>query len=199
MKLVFRKKNDIWHLMDDASLLASYRRSGETDAIEVLFNRYGHLVLGICLKYLRDENEARDACMQIFEKLMEELRKNEVLQFKSWIYTVTRNYCLIQIRKKLTLEKQKENYLHFFSEDFVNFWSEMNHTDEMEPEIQRLYAALETLQEEQRLCLDLIYFRGKSYMEITEITGFELKKVKSCIQNGKRNLKNILKPGHGEK
>ena len=199
MKLIFRNRTDQWHQMGDDTLLAAYRKTGEMEVVEELFNRYGHLVLGICLKYLKDEDEAKDACMQVFEKLISELRKSEVLQFKSWIHTVTRNHCLIHIRKTISVERHREHYLKNFSEEFVNFWSEMNHIDKAELEMKNLHLALDKLDNEQRLCLDLIYFQGKSYRQISEITGFEQNQVKSLIQNGKRNLKIIMVREHGEK
>lgn len=184
--------------MGDDALLASYRKSGDMEIVEELFNRYGHLVLGICLKYLKEEEEAKDACMQIFEKLIADLLISNVVQFKSWIYTVARNHCLIHIRKTISLERHKENYLKNFPEEFVNFWLEMNHTNEAELEMNNLHLAMDKLDKEHKLCLDLIYFQGKSYKEITEITGYEPNQVKSYIQNGKRNLKNILERAYGK-
>ena len=185
------------YLGDDA-LLASYRNSGDMEIVEELFNRYGHLVLGICLKYLRNDDEAKDACMQIFEKLIAELWKNEVIQFKTWIHTVSRNHCLIHIRKTISVERHRENFLKNFSEEFVDFWSEMNHINEAELEMKNLHAAMEKLDAEQRLCLEFIYFQDKSYRQISEITGFDQNQVKSYIQNGKRNLKIILEKDHGK-
>lgn len=198
MKLIFRNKADKWHHMGDDALLTNYRSFGSMEVIGELFNRYGHLVFGVCLKYLRNEDEAKDACMQIFEKLITELRKSEISQFKAWLHTVTRNHCLIHIRKNISIETNREIYLKNFSEEFVNFWSEMNHIQEAETEMKKLHEALDKLEEEQRLCLDLIYFQDKSYKEISEITGFDQNKVKSYIQNGKRNLKLILERKHGE-
>lgn len=183
--------------MGDDALLTNYRSYGTMEVIGELFNRYGHLVLGVCLKYLRNEDEAKDACMQVFEKLITELQKSEITQFKGWLHTVTRNHCLIHIRKNISVEANRNAYLKNFSEEFVNFWSEMNHIHEAETEMKKLHEAMETLEQEQRLCLELIYFQDKSYKQISEITGFDQNKVKSYIQNGKRNLKIILERKHG--
>jgi len=196
LKLIFRNKNNRWQNMGDDALLASYRKSGEMEVIEELFNRYGHLVLGVCLKYLKSEDEAKDACMQIFEKLISELKHTEVLQFKSWIHAVTRNHCLLHIRKIISVEEKKNGYLKNFSLDFVDFWMEMNHTYEAELEMKNLHLSMEKLDADQRQCLDLVYFQDKSYQEVSAITGFDLNKVKSYVQNGKRNLKIILGKHH---
>jgi len=163
-----------------------------------IYNRYAHLVLGVCLKYLKDKEEARDACMQIFEKLISDLKTTEIDFFKAWLHTVTRNHCLIQIRNNITLEKRRQEILKFYSEEFVNFWVEMNHIHEGESEIIRINDAMGKLPQEQRLCVELIYFQDKSYKQISETTGFDINKVKSCIQNGKRNLKILLEKEYGK-
>lgn len=198
MILTFRNKPDKWRLLGDDALLVSYARSGNMEIIGELFFRYGYLVLGVCLKYLKNEEEAKDACMQVFEKLITELRKRQINQFKAWLHTVTRNHCLLHIRKTISLETHRNTYEKIFSEDFMNFWSEMNHIHEADSEMEKLYMALDKLEAEQRQCLELIYFQDKSYKQISEITGFDSNKVKSCIQNGKRNLKIILEREHEE-
>jgi RNA polymerase sigma-70 factor (ECF subfamily) len=52
-----------------------------------------------------------------------------------------------------------------------------------------LEKALSNLNDEQRTCIDLFYYKQKTYQEVASITGYDLNKVKSAIQNGKRNLK----------
>lgn len=164
-----------------------------------LFNRYSHLVYGVCLKYLRNEEDAKDNCMLIFEKLITDLTKFKVHQFKPWLHAVARNHCLVCIRRNVQNEKNKNAMLQNFSEEFVNFWTDLNHIGEEENEIENLYQAMVQLDPEQRQCVDLIYLHDKSYKEIAEITGFDLNKVKSCIQNGKRNLKQVMEKAHAEK
>jgi RNA polymerase sigma-70 factor (ECF subfamily) len=61
--------------------------------------------------------------------------------------------------------------------------------EDKEQSLQLLEKGLENLDEEQRICLKMFYLEKKSYQEITEFTGYDLNKVKSYIQNGKRNLK----------
>ena len=67
----------------------------------------------------------------------------------------------------------------------------MHHTDDrdLEDDLGRLEKCIEELQDEQKQCVELFYIRKKPYQTIVESTGFEMKKVKSYIQNGKRNLK----------
>src|SRR5688572_15955898 len=64
----------------------------------MLLQRYTLLLLGVCMKYLKDEEEAKDAVQQIFLKVITELPKYMVDYFKSWLYMVARNHCLMKIR-----------------------------------------------------------------------------------------------------
>src|SRR5690606_5310061 len=143
------------------------------------------LVYGVCLKYLKSEEQAKDAVMQIFEQLISKLRVHEVSNFKSWLYSLTRNYCLMELRSSkkhefVNLEDygvEKEVFLH----------PEDARTDE--PELRKMEKCMEQLPEEQRVSIDFFYMQQKCYKEIAELTGYDMKKVKSYIQNGKRNLK----------
>jgi DNA-directed RNA polymerase specialized sigma24 family protein len=60
---------------------------------------------------------------------------------------------------------------------------------EKERQLQRLGHCMQQLNDEQRQTVKLFYIDNKCYNEITEVTGFEWNKVRSLIQNGRRNLK----------
>lgn len=185
--------------MDDQELIRSYQSSGDMEILGTLFEKHLHLVYGVSLKYLKDRDDAQDAVMQVFEKLLKELKHTEVKHFQSWLYVVTRNYCLMQLRKRKTSPEiagadensdpwimEKPEHLH------------LNHEDIIEKHRKGLEKCLESLNDQQRSCVKLFYLEEKCYREIAEITKFELKKVKSYIQNGKRNLKNCLEGNHGK-
>lgn len=136
------------------------------------------------MKYLKDEDNSKDAVMQIFEKLLSDLRRHEVQHFKSWLHTVARNYCLMQLRKKNpetplddNLVVEKEHFLH----------REEGH--ELEERLTLMEEAITQLNEQQKLCVELFYLKEKCYQEISDQTGYTMNEVKSFIQNGKRNLK----------
>ena len=173
---------------DDARLLQLYASTGNLEYLGDLFDRYTHLVYGVCLKYLQDEEASKDAVMQIFEKLVVSLRHAEIQQFKSWLYTVVKNYCLMQLRAK-----RNHDYTDLHSLDnMVDEDSEEVAVDRW-PLIER---GLETLPTEQQQCIRLFYLEQRSYQEVAELTGYELKKVKSYLQNGKRNLKIFAEKNH---
>jgi len=158
--------------------------------VGILYKRYAHLVLGLSLKYLKDEDEAKDAVMQIFEKLLSDLLKHNVEYFKSWLYTFSKNHCLMVIRTKQSLLK-KEIELELHADSFMetNNQLHLNSNNDKEKQYQALEKAITELNTEQKQCIELFYLQNKSYQEISDITGFSLNEVKSFIQNGKRNLK----------
>jgi len=148
------------------------------------------------MKYLKDEEKAKDAVMQLTEKVITYTPEKPIQNFKGWLYMVTRNHCLMQLRK----EQVQSRYIQIkemeLSEEIMEnpFLDSLIDEKELELRSENLHAAINKLSDEQKRCIELFYFHGKSYAEITELTGFEMNAVKSYIQNGKRNLKNLL--GH---
>jgi RNA polymerase sigma factor (sigma-70 family) len=183
----------------DLDLIAEYRQSGDSLLVGILYKRYAHLVLGLCIKYLKDKDEAQDAVMQIFEKLMADLRRHEISFFKSWLYTFSKNFCLMQLRQRQSKLK-KEMELHDHAGLFMETGDALhpNSAEHKEHQYTQLETAISELNSEQKVCIEWFYLRDKSYAEVAEITGFSLNEVKSYIQNGKRNLKLKLEKQAGE-
>jgi RNA polymerase sigma-70 factor (ECF subfamily) len=172
----------------DSELLTYYHNDGNNRWLGILLQRYTLLLYGVCMKYLKNEEEAKDAVQQVFEKAIHELGKYKVEYFKSWIYMVAKNHCLMKLRDKGKLPAElKDNHLSTPAE-------ETNKTDLLQKEelMDELSKALPQLSQEQKNCIELFYLEKKSYMQIAESTGFTMMQVKSHIQNGKRNLKLIL-------
>ena len=177
--------------LSDADLLIKIRQHGDNEYLEILFNRYAHLLYLMCEKYFRDEADSKDAVMEILEKVIIELQLKEVNNFKNWIYSVTRNHCLMKLRKDKQTNDifQSENK---FSKEFMESAHFLHLLSEGSHDNEEIDKAIGALNEDQRTCLELFFFKKKSYNEIAQSTGFTLKKVKSNIQNGKRNLKKLL-------
>ncbi|MEZ4828130.1 MAG: sigma-70 family RNA polymerase sigma factor [Bacteroidia bacterium] len=191
--MFFRKQRNIKTLSDE-ELVNGYKESGDTAFVGELFERYTHLVYLVCMKYLKDELESEDMAMRIFEKLLTELKKYEVRSFKYWLHTVTKNQCLIWLDKSKRAREKADHYLET-TPGFVEsqeVLSLLGEGDSMEKKLIRLESAIESLNEEQRICVELFYLHQKSYQEVADQTGFSMKQVKSYIQNGKRNLKITL-------
>jgi RNA polymerase sigma factor (sigma-70 family) len=183
--LFFRKKISE---LEDASLLELVRESDQR-AMGELFNRYSWLVMGQCLKYLKNRMEAEDVMMTLFGKLPEKIGKSEIGNFRTWLYSVSKNECLMLLRKKNIKASDAETAL-LFKEDESE--TQFRITQLKEEKLKLLEDAIEELNAEQKKCIELFYLQDRSYDEIVSITKFELNKVKSYIQNGKRNLKLIL-------
>ena len=182
--------NDKYNQYSDLELIAEYKFTKNKLFVGILYKRYSHLVLGLSLKYLKNEDEAKDAVMQIFEKLFADLLKHQIEFFKSWLYTYSKNFCLMIIRtrkSKFKKEIELENNADLFMETESGL--HLNKADEKEKQFIALENAINELKDEQKKCIDLFYLKEKSYIEIAEITGFTINEVKSYIQNGKRNLK----------
>ena len=169
----------------DEELIGLYKKSEALDIVGELYNRYTALTYGVCLKYLKDREESRDAVMQIFERLITSLKEHEIKQFKGWLYVTARNYCLMQIRAKKG--KNFEEISPFLMETGPE--GHLEQGPEIETNLSKLERCIERLGNEQKQCVQLFYLQQKCYKEIMDFTGFDMNKVKSHIQNGKRNLK----------
>lgn len=190
----FIKNNSGIKDQDDLSLIVQYKRTGNLEVLGVLYNRYMHLVYGVCLNYFKDEEVSKDAVMQIFEELVLKLKIHEVQNFKSWLHVLTRNHCLMVLRKMSKNNTVSIEDVFVENADFVHLDIE----DTKEKQLTIMEKCMETLPEEQRISVDLFYLQEKCYKDVAEITGFEMLKVKSYIQNGKRNLKICIEKNSGE-
>ena len=168
----------------DTELVQQYKSGADVNILGELYGRYMEMVYGVCLKYFKEPEEAKDAVMNIFEELVTKLRKYEVNNFKSWLYQLTKNHCLMKIRSR----KSKPFTVGV---DIVHL-GENNHLDnitEKEAQLDGMRNCIEQLPEEQKKAIQLFYLEEKCYKEIADITETEVSKVRSFIQNGRRNLK----------
>lgn len=194
LSLKFIKNNTRIKEQDDIALIADYKNSGNLEVLGTLYNRYMHLVFGVCLNYLKDEEQSKDAVMQIFEELVVKLRIHEVQNFKSWLHVLTRNHCLMALRKTSKNNTVSIDDTFVENTEFVH----LDVDDTKEQKLTVMEKCMETLPEEQRKSVDLFYLQEKCYKEVADLTGYDLLKVKSYIQNGKRNLKICIEKNSGE-
>ncbi len=182
--------------MTDQELLDRFGADRDNGWLGVLLERYTLLLLGVCMKYMKQEEEAKDCVQQVFVKIITELPKYKVEYFKSWIYTIARNHCLMRLRDR------QGRAPAVLTDNLLFSWDEeagKNKHLEKEQLLELMSEALEELGKEQKLCVILFYLEKRSYQEIAESTGFTLMQVKSHIQNGKRNLKLLMEKKTAEK
>ena len=177
-----------YHHIDDNELLQKFYADHDNEWLGILLQRYTMLLLGVCMKYLKNEEEAKDAVQQVFFKAINELHKYKVDYFKSWIYMVAKNHCLMILRDRqgkipaeltdrMTIQTEEKEKAEFIKQDIT---------------LELMGESLKELNNEQQQCVTLFYLDKKSYQEISEQTGFTMMQVKSHIQNGKRNLKILI-------
>jgi len=181
----FKKSKKDWQ---DEELLELYQTEGSLDDLGMLYDRYIELDYGVCLKYFKAPQKAEDAVMAIFEQLIAKAKTHSIQQFKSWLYVLSKNYCLMELRKgqkNLTVSfdpslMQSVDKRHL-KEDYI----ENGYLKFLKP-------CMEALPEQQKRCIKLFYLEGSSYKEIAVQQNLPLGKIRSFIQNGRRNLKNCL-------
>lgn len=173
----------------DQELLEQFYADHDNEWLGVLLQRYTLLLLGVCMKYLKNEEEAKDSVQQIFLKVIQELHKYKVEYFKSWLYMVAKNHCLMKLRDKqgkYNIEIDDRQMAQPEAETDRHALIQNDHTMEL------LAMALKELDSGQQQCVTLFYLQKKSYQQISEETGYSMLQVKSYIQNGKRNLKILI-------
>ena len=183
------KKDQLGDQLSDEMLVKSYQQKGDLAQLGELYQRYTGLVFGVCMKYLKNEDDSKDAVMQIFEKLIVSLRKHEVNNFRSWLHVLTKNHCLMWLRSKKNMHLKDIQEINLEKNVEFTYYQHHGSENSFEKDLENLKTAITSLPREQKECIELFYLHEKCYKEIVDITGFELKKVKSYIQNGRRNLK----------
>lgn len=168
----------------DGELIEQYKATGNVDILGELYQRYMELVYGVCLMYLKEPEDAKDGVLNIFEELVSKLKKHNVENFKAWLYQLAKNHCLMKLRKRKIVPVNID--LSFMQSD------ENVHLDEeleKEENLKKMQYCLGQLNDQQKQVIELFYLNKKCYKEISEITTIEINKVRSFIQNGRRNLK----------
>lgn len=175
----------MFHEKNDKELL-DLLKSGRNDTLlSFLFEKYRHLVFGVCMKYMKDEAKAKDLVSEVYEHLIGS-DMSGVEEFSTWLYVVTKNKCLMNIRSEGAKEKREEKYVRMHTEP------NEHSVEELDWRTGVVETAISKLSPPQSKCIELFYLEEKSYKEVSEISGYSLLEVKSHIQNGKRNLKQII-------
>lgn len=173
---------------EDSVLLRRYLQANDMQALGTLYSKHAEMVYYVCLRYFKDEEKSKDSVMQIFEELITKIKKQDIESFPKWLYVVSKNYCLMDLRSK-------KGKLEISVDEFVEFPTNMHQEEsylEKEGKLSLLEHCIEKLPEKQKVTVDLFFINEHCYKEVAEITGYSMNEVKSYIQNGKRNLKNCM-------
>ena len=185
--------------LSDEEICQQFASSGDRKMIGELYKRYGHLVYGACMKYLKNPEESKDLVSIIFEKLMLKIPNTQILAFNSWLYSVIKSECLMRLRKEKNYDNLKENVqrLEEKNDTFEPRYGDNTQVGKGLTVVasnreEMVIEAIKELKPDQRKCITLFFFDKKSYKEIVAATDYSLKEVKSFLQNGKRNIKQFL-------
>lgn len=179
---------DRYSHINDQQLLGYFKADRNNNWLGILLQRYTLLLFGVCMKYLKNEEEAKDAVQQIFLKAITELNKYEVEYFKSWLYMVAKNHCLMKLRDKPGRIVDIKEQMIISNDEDSNLQTHL----QKDKQLDLVATSLEELNPEQKQCVTLFYLQKKTYQDIAAETGYSLMQVKSYIQNGKRNLKILM-------
>ena len=172
-------------LLSDADLVQQYQQTADLAVLATLYERYMDLVYGVCLNYLKDSERAKDSVLSLFEELITKVQKHAIESFRSWLYQVAKNHCLMQLRSDKKFIRVPADVMVMQKEEAVHLNGEL----EQEANRQALQQCLAQLNAQQRQAVELFYLQGKSYKEIVPLMGIDTETVRSFLQNGRRNLK----------
>lgn len=185
--LQFFRPKTLEHLSDE-QLLEAYTSNSDGQALGKLYERYMPMVFGVCLKVLKDTGKAEDAVMAIYEELTHKVKAHEIGAFRGWLYVLARNHCLMELRKN-----QRRPTDHHAPEDMTRYDAvEQAFEYELPAQTDPLKKCLDALNQQQRQCVEWFYYEDHSYKDIAEMIQEDVGKVRSYIQNGRRNLKQCL-------
>lgn len=184
----------------DAALMLCVKQ-GDMGAFAVLVDKYKQPVLNLASRMLRDATEAEDLAQAVFVQVFKSASRYQVAsKFSTWLFTIARNLCLNEIRRRsrhpvdsmdTSHPEQEDQPLHQFEDRKTASPPEHLLHGELEQKIEQ---ALAGLPENQRLAILLCRQDELSYEEISRVLGCSVSATKSLIHRGRETLKQRLKP-----
>lgn len=191
IKSLMLEKDQSNYQLSDEDIILQFRATLDNYYVGILFERYVHLIFGICLKYMKNRHDAEDVMFEIYEKLQKTIPQKDVGKFRNWLSVLVKNYCVSKLRSLQTESKRIQSYKDYVSHLNLQFDDNDHSAREIIPE-EEIRSGMMQLPDLQKMCIEYFYFKNRSYLEIAEILNEEVGKIRSYIQNGRRNLKIIL-------
>ncbi len=184
----------------DAALMLRAKR-GDRAAFAELVEKYKQPVMNFVFRSLRDEIEAEDLAQNVFLQTWKSRRRyRQTAKFSTWLFTIARNLCLNEIRRRSRHPAESIEESHAEHEDQPRQQyedkSQIAPPDKLlQGELaQKIEEALAGLPENQRTAILLCRQDELSYEEIAEVLDCSLSATKSLIHRGRETLKEKLKP-----
>ena len=184
----------------DAALML-FVKQGDNAAFALLVDKYKQPIMNLAYRMLRDLTEAEDLAQNVFIQVHKSAARYEVSsKFSTWLFTIARNLCLNEIRRRSRhpadsieatyYEQEDQPRQQFEDKKIISPPDSLLH-GELE---QKVDQALASLPENQRTAILLCRQNELSYEEIAEVLGCSLSATKSLIHRGRETLKQKLKP-----
>lgn len=187
MMLFFKTKRNKFEGLTDELIISQFKLGNQPDILEFFFEKYGHLVFGVCLKYLSSKEAAEDMTITIFSELEKKIREHSITYFKGYLHALTKNECLMTLRKKKVLAVGIEALASEVEDE-----ADLTKQKDLDKLLEQMISFMNSLSANQRLCIELFYFKKMGYQQIAKEQKLSVKDVKSLLQNGKRNLKTMM-------
>jgi len=184
----------------DAALMLRAKQ-GDTAAFEQLVNKYKQPVMNVVYRMLHDATEAEDIAQNVFVQVHKSAGRYEVSsKFSTWLFTIARNLCLNELRRRSRHPADSMEATHPEQEDQP--WQQFEDKKTFSPpetllhgELERkIEEALAELPENQRTAILLCRQDELSYEDIAKVLECSLSATKSLIHRGRETLKQKLKP-----
>jgi RNA polymerase sigma-70 factor (ECF subfamily) len=164
---------------DDEVLVRLFRTTRDVSLFAELFRRHSKAVYFACLRVVRNPSVAEDLTQDTFVRAFAHIDEYVERCFAAWLKRIARNLCL----NWLTAAANRQ------SSDFDEAASRPGMGPETGDRTEEIESAIRQLSREQRRCVELFYYEGRSYGEIVTATGMTYAKVNSHLQNGMRLLR----------
>lgn len=184
----------------DAALMLRVKQ-GDTAAFTALVEKYKQPVMNLAWRTLRDETEAEDLAQNVFVQAWKSAERYQATaKFSTWLFTIARNLCFNEIRRRVrhpaesldqTRDDSEEQPLHQVVDKRIAAAPDEMLRGELEAKVDE---ALTALPENQRTALLLCRQEELSYEEIAEVLGCSLSATKSLIHRARETIKARLKP-----
>ena len=177
------------HIVErDNATVRSYLESKDVTYLGRLYETYKQSIFLHCLKMVGHEEDAKDLASETFIRAFDRIEGFKPgSPFLPWLMRIATNLCIDHLRKK-----NRHTFYEF--DESHSAIAIQNESEPKEPMIsgERIIEMLKQLKPSQKRCFCLFYIHNLTYKQIAELTGYPLGRVRSYIQNGKRNFKLLM-------
>lgn len=184
----------------DVSLMLEFQK-GDISSFEKLVQKHKESIINIIYQFIGERDEAEDLAVEVFLRVYRAAKKYQAkAKFTTWLYKITTNLCLNEIRKKAKLQtislskpisagEEKEEELIEKIADAAPSPQQILEKKERNALIRK---AIDSLPAKQRMATILQIYEELSYKEISTILGCSVKSVERRLYWARTNLKERL-------